>query len=83
MVATLAGREPPRASFINTCYSLIAPNYGISVAGVYEVVEGKIVEVKGSGGISPREASDDFRKLEAEYGVGWYNAITQDTWGRA
>jgi NADPH-dependent 2,4-dienoyl-CoA reductase/sulfur reductase-like enzyme len=80
IVASLAGREPPRASWINTCYSLIAPNYGISVAGVYEVVDGKIIEAKG-GGVSPRQASDDFRKLEAEYGVGWYNAIAQDTWG--
>lgn len=81
IVASLAGREAPRASWANTCYSLIAPDYGISVAGVYEVVDGKIVEVKGAGGASPREASADFRKLEAEYGVGWYNAIAQDTWG--
>jgi NADPH-dependent 2,4-dienoyl-CoA reductase/sulfur reductase-like enzyme len=80
IVATLAGREAPRASWANTCYSLIAPDYGISVAGVYEVADNKIVEVKG-GGVSPRQASDDFRKLEAEYGIGWYNAITQDTWG--
>jgi NADPH-dependent 2,4-dienoyl-CoA reductase/sulfur reductase-like enzyme len=80
IVAALAGREPPRASWANTCYSLIAPDYGISVAGVYEVADNKIVEVKG-GGVSPRQASDDFRKLEAEYGVGWYNAITLDTWG--
>jgi len=80
IVASLAGREPPRASWINTCYSLIAPDYGISVAGVYGVEDGKIVEIKG-GGVSPREASDEFRKLEAEYGVGWYNAIAQDTWG--
>ena len=81
IVASLAGRDAPRASFVNTCYSLIAPDYGISVAGVYEVVEGKLAEVKNSGGVSPREASDDFRKLEAEYGVGWYNAIAQDSWG--
>jgi NADPH-dependent 2,4-dienoyl-CoA reductase/sulfur reductase-like enzyme len=80
IVAALAGREAPRASWTNTCYSLIAPDYGISVAGVYEVADNKIVEVKG-GGVSPRQASDDFRKLEAEYGIGWYNAITQDTWG--
>jgi NADPH-dependent 2,4-dienoyl-CoA reductase/sulfur reductase-like enzyme len=80
IVAALAGREAPRASWANTCYSLIAPDYGISVAGVYEVADNKIVEVKG-GGVSPRQASDDFRKLEAEYGIGWYNAITQDTWG--
>jgi NADPH-dependent 2,4-dienoyl-CoA reductase/sulfur reductase-like enzyme len=81
IVASLAGREPPPASFANTCYSLIAPDYGISVAGVYEVADGKVVAVKDSGGLSPREASDDFRKLEAEYGVGWYNAIAQDSWG--
>jgi sulfide dehydrogenase [flavocytochrome c] flavoprotein chain len=81
IAASLAGREAPRASWVNTCYSLIAPDYGISVAGVYEVVDGKIAEVKGSGGVSPREASDEFRKLEAQYGVGWYNAIAMDTWG--
>lgn len=81
IVASLAGQEAPRASWANTCYSLVAPDYGISVAGVFEVQDGKIVEVKGSGGISPRQASDDFRKREADYGVGWYNAISQDTWG--
>jgi sulfide dehydrogenase [flavocytochrome c] flavoprotein chain len=81
IAASLAGREAPRASWVNTCYSMIAPDYGISVAGVYEVVDGKIAEVKGSGGVSPREASDEFRKLEAQYGVGWYNAIAMDTWG--
>jgi NADPH-dependent 2,4-dienoyl-CoA reductase/sulfur reductase-like enzyme len=81
IAASLAGREAPRASWVNTCYSLIAPDYGISVAGVYEVADGKIAAVKGSGGVSPREASDVFRKLEAQYGVGWYNAIAMDTWG--
>ena len=81
IVAALAGRPAPTASWANTCYSLIAPDYGISVAGVYAVDDGKLIEVKGSGGVSPREAPDSFRKLEADYGVGWYNAITQDTWG--
>lgn len=80
IVETLAGRPAPTASWANTCYSLIAPDYGISVAGVYSVVDGKIIEAKG-GGVSPREAPDSFRKLEADYGVAWYNAISQDTWG--
>ncbi|WP_254046909.1 NAD(P)/FAD-dependent oxidoreductase [Pusillimonas sp. T2] len=75
----LAGRPAVKPSFINTCYSLIAPDYGISVAGVYAVQDGKIVET--SGGVSPKEADAGFRKLEAEYGVAWYNAIAQDTWG--
>ncbi len=81
IVETLAGRPAPTASWANTCYSLIAPDYGISVAGVYAVDGDKIIEVKGSGGVSPRDASEGVRKLEADYGVGWYNAITQDTWG--
>jgi sulfide dehydrogenase [flavocytochrome c] flavoprotein subunit len=81
IVASLAGREAPKASWANTCYSLIAPDYGISVAGVYEVQEGKIAEVKNSGGVSPRDASPEFRKLEADYGVAWYNAIANDAWG--
>lgn len=81
IVNALAGKDGPQASWANTCYSLIAPDYGISVAGVYRVVEGKIIEIKGSGGVSPRDAKDNIRKLEADYGVAWYNAIAQDTWG--
>ncbi len=81
IVETLAGRPAPAGSWANTCYSLIAPDYGISVAGVYAVDGDKLIEVKGSGGVSPRDAPDGFRKLEADYGVAWYNAISQDTWG--
>ncbi len=81
IVNALAGKPAVAASWSNTCYSLVAPDYGISVAGVYQVADGKIVEVKGSGGVSPREASDTVRKLEALHGVAWYNAIARDTWG--
>jgi len=81
IVNALAGKPAAAASWSNTCYSLVAPDYGISVAGVYQVAEGKIVEVKGSGGVSPREASDTVRKLEALHGVAWYSAIARDTWG--
>jgi sulfide dehydrogenase [flavocytochrome c] flavoprotein chain len=81
IVNALAGHAAPSASWANTCYSLIAPDYGISVSGVYRVLEGKIIEVQGSGGVSPRDATEHVRKLEADYGVAWYNAIAQDTWG--
>jgi NADPH-dependent 2,4-dienoyl-CoA reductase/sulfur reductase-like enzyme len=81
IVNALAGKPAAAASWSNTCYSLVAPDYGISVAGVYQVADGKIVEVKGSGGVSPREASDTVRKLEALHGVAWYNAIARDTGG--
>jgi len=81
IVSALAGKDASQASWANTCYSLVGPNYGISVAGVYGVSDGKIIEIKGSGGVSPRDASDEIRKREADYGVAWYNAIAQDTWG--
>ncbi len=83
IVAELAGREPPAPSWANTCYSVLAPDYGISVAGVYGVVDGEIAEMPESGGVSPADALPDFRAAEARYAVGWYQAITQDSWGTA
>lgn len=79
IVNSLAGKPAAEPAFANTCYSLIAPDYGISVAHNYQLKDGKIAEA--SGGVSPAEANDDFRKLEAEYGVAWYQAIAMDTWG--
>lgn len=68
--------NPPKLA--NTCYSLIAPNYGITVAAVYEAHENKIKKVPGAGGLSPMGADDTFRALEAEYAVGWYKNQTAD-----
>lgn len=79
IAASLESRPAPEAYWTNTCYSLVGPEYGISVAGVYRVQDGVIAEV--SGGVSPSAAPDTTRALEAEYAVGWYNAICQDTWG--
>jgi sulfide dehydrogenase [flavocytochrome c] flavoprotein chain len=83
IVASLEGREPPAPSWSNTCYSVIAPDYGITIAGVYRVSGGKIVEVEGAGGVSPEDAEPWVRELEAMYAIGWYEAITQDTWASA
>ena len=69
----LANKEivnPPKLA--NTCYSLLSPTYGISIAAVYEASTNKIEAVKEAGGVSPEGASDNFRALEAEYAVGWY-----------
>ncbi|MDO5631985.1 MAG: NAD(P)/FAD-dependent oxidoreductase [Paracoccus sp. (in: a-proteobacteria)] len=81
--AELAGQEPPPASFANTCYSLIGPDWGISVAGVYAADGDSVVEIEGAGGVSPIDADADFRKAEAVYGAGWYDAISADIWGAA
>lgn len=81
IVNALANKQPAQASFSNTCYSLIAPDYGISVAHVYGVKGQTLVEL--SGGVSPREADAAFRKREAQYGEAWYNAMAHDIWRAA
>lgn len=78
IVAKLRGEPPSAPKFVNTCYSLVAPDYGISVAAVYNVQDGKIVAVEGAGGLSPMEADRGFRRQEADYANGWYDSITQD-----
>ena len=44
----VAGGKPDDPKLINTCYSLVAPDYGISVAGVYRPADGQIKDVEGS-----------------------------------
>jgi len=81
IVAALNGKAAPATSYVNTCYSLIAADYGISVAGVYELKDGKIVEVPNSGGVSPAVAHPRVRQMEAEYAVSWFKNITADMFG--
>ena len=81
MVLAMAGQETISAKNVNTCYSLVTPDYAISVAAVYDVVDGKIVDVQGAGGVSPMGASPQVRKQEAMYTHGWYRSITDEVWG--
>ena len=79
IVSELAGQEPIEPSYANTCYSLITPEHGISVAKVYKISDKKtIVGVKGSGGVSPKNEDPLVRRQEAIYTQGWYDAIVQD-----
>ncbi|HSV29387.1 MAG TPA: NAD(P)/FAD-dependent oxidoreductase [Candidatus Omnitrophota bacterium] len=80
IVAELSGGKPMPMSAINTCYSLLAPDYGISVAAVFSVQDGKIDAIKGSGGVSPMGANYNFRKKEADFANGWFASVVQDTW---
>ena len=78
VVAQLQGREPAAPALMNTCYSLVAPDYGISIAAVYRVVDNKLTAVPGSSGVSPLDAPDETRALEAEYTRSWYANIIAD-----
>ena len=66
---------------INTCYSLVAPDYGISIAGVYRPDKGVLADIPGAGGISPLEVVGGFRAQEALYADSWFRTITAETFG--
>jgi hypothetical protein len=81
IVDLLAGRPPAAPKLINTCYSLVAPGYGISVAGVYRPQNGVLADVDGAGGTSPIDAPPETRALEATYAEDWFRTITRDVFG--
>lgn len=78
IVAKLNGLPNPTPWYVNTCFSTLAPDYGISVVHVYRVTDNQFVYVKEAGGISPLDAPPIQRKLEAEYCVGWFNNVMAD-----
>jgi NADPH-dependent 2,4-dienoyl-CoA reductase/sulfur reductase-like enzyme len=77
----LTGATPPAPKLINTCYSLVAPSYGISVAGVYVPSKGQLAEVPGSGGVSPAGAPRATREAEAALAEAWFRTITTEVFG--
>jgi sulfide dehydrogenase [flavocytochrome c] flavoprotein subunit len=77
----LAGGTPAEPRLINTCYSLVAPDYGITVAGVYKPTNGLLADIQGAGGVSPAEAPRSARALEAQFADGWFKTITGEVFG--
>jgi sulfide dehydrogenase [flavocytochrome c] flavoprotein chain len=81
VAALLAGNAPQTPKLINTCYSLVAPDYGFSVAGVYQPANGQLVEVAGSAGVSPLDAPAALRAAEATIADGWFRTLTAEVFG--
>ncbi len=78
----LAGAKPAEPKLVNTCYSLVAPDYAISVGGVYQPApDGQIKEVEGSGGVSPVNAPGSTRALEAALANDWFKTTAQEVFG--
>ena len=65
-------------SYVNTCYSLVAPDYAISVAAVYRLADDKSKINKVSGGLTPVDATDEARRREVQYAYSWYDNIVAD-----
>jgi sulfide dehydrogenase [flavocytochrome c] flavoprotein subunit len=81
VVRLLGGEKPVEPRLLNTCYSIVQPDYGISVAGVYRPEKDLFVDIEGAGGVSPLDAPAATRVAEAQYAHGWYKTITRETFG--
>jgi sulfide dehydrogenase [flavocytochrome c] flavoprotein subunit len=80
VVALLNDAEVGVPSYVNTCYSIAGPDWGISVAGVYKLgADGVIASVPGSGGLTPMDAPEWAHKREVEYAESWYKNIVSDS----
>ncbi len=76
IVDLLNGRQPGPPSLINHCYSLLAPDYAISINGVYEYSADERQLVATGGGETPMGAD---RKREAEFAKNWRANIIADS----
>jgi sulfide dehydrogenase [flavocytochrome c] flavoprotein chain len=82
VAALLAGRAPIAPKLMNTCWSIVAPDYGISVAGVYRPgPTGLLTDIEGAGGTSALDAGPDVRAAEAAHAASWFDGITADAFG--
>ena len=80
IVARFHGLEPGDPTFTNTCYSVVGEDFGISVAAIYSLnAETNTIEpIKGSGGVSPANASPEIRKREVSYAHSWFKNVIND-----
>ncbi len=81
LVSLQAEHEVKDPIFLNTCYSLLAPDYGISINAAYLAGEQGIVPLYGSGGTSPLDAPPEVRRDEAKYAEGWYASMIEEMFG--
>jgi NADPH-dependent 2,4-dienoyl-CoA reductase/sulfur reductase-like enzyme len=81
VASLLKEQKPSEPKLVNTCYSLVAPDYGISIAGVYRPSNSVFADIEGAGGISPVDAPRSFRGLEATYAEAWFKTITAEVFG--
>jgi sulfide dehydrogenase [flavocytochrome c] flavoprotein subunit len=81
VVAMLNGQTVTDPSLVNTCYSVVGPDDAISVAMVYDLQDGKLSKVSGSGGLTPTDSSPEARAREVQYAYSWFENIKKDSWG--
>ncbi len=77
----LAGREPEPTRLANTCYSFVAPDAAVSIAGVYTNTGGRLASVEGAGGLSALDGDAVSRSKEAAQAAAWFDRAASEAFG--
>lgn len=77
IVEALAGRPLPEPVWENTCYALAGSEYGLFVADVFRLQDGKIARSKAPRFL-PLDASPQQIRLGARYQQAWLRTFTED-----
>jgi sulfide dehydrogenase [flavocytochrome c] flavoprotein chain len=78
IVEELAGRQAPEPLWENTCYALAGKDYGLFVADVFKIIDGKIARINGKARYLPLNATPAQIKLGARYQQAWLRTFTAD-----
>jgi sulfide dehydrogenase [flavocytochrome c] flavoprotein chain len=77
IVEALAGRPLPEPVWENTCYALAGSEYGLFVADVFRLQDGKIARTNKARFL-PLDASAQQIRLGARYQQAWLRTFTED-----
>lgn len=80
IVSQLSGKVPDVPSLTGICYSIVAPGYAFSLAGVYQPKGDIFAEVEG-GRTSPVDAPREIRAKEAADAEAWFRQLTGESFG--
>jgi len=77
----LKGEMPQPRELASSCYSLIAPDFALAIAGKYRPHDGQFTEVEGSITNSPVNPAAALRAQEAKSADAWFTTTTGETFG--
>ena len=79
ILADLLGAEAVEARLGNACWSFIAPDHAVKLAGDYLATEEKFVKTGLT--LSALDESDEVRARTARDARAWYEGFTRDLFG--
>jgi hypothetical protein len=77
----LKGDKPKPRDLASSCYSLIAPDFALAIAGKYRPHDGQFTEIEGTITASPVNPAVAARAQEAKSADAWFAATTGEIFG--